>query len=63
MSTVRTGHHELAAGTQPFITDEQRQRDQQIRLEQSQARRCVDDALKAQGRVWCSASQQKRVER
>jgi len=54
MSTLQTGHHELVAGIQAQPTEAQRQRDQQIRLEQAQARRCADDALKAHGRLWSS---------
>ncbi len=42
----------------PTITNEQRRRDQQIRLEQAEARRQADDVSKTQGRVWFSSSDQ-----
>ena len=40
-----------------LITNEQRQRDQQIRLEQAEARRQADQALRAAGRAWISGEE------
>ena len=59
-TTVTSADQVGQRGGWPTITQEQRQVDMQIRLEQAAARREADASLQAAGRVWQSETPFKR---
>jgi hypothetical protein len=51
----------LTQASSTATKEEQRQRDMRIRLEQAEARRAADEALRSAGRIWRSNSRQAKA--